>query len=99
MVLYKADGEAEGRQACACCGLAFIRLNQRRDLEVLWERLGLDGARHANGNHHLDLCPKCKRRLVARAQDLRLGGAFDPMAQIPVHAEPQVDATTFGGSA
>lgn len=98
VVLYKEDGEAEGRQACAGCGNAFIRLNQRRDLEELWERLGLAGARHSNGKHHLDLCPKCKRRLVARAHDRRLGGAFDPFAQVPVHAEPQVEARTFGDS-
>ena len=95
VTLYKADGEAEGRQPCAACGVPFIRANQRRDLEVLFRRLDLDAARHSAQVHHLDLCPRCKRRLVAKAQDARLGGAFDPFHDVPLHAEPQADPTTL----
>jgi hypothetical protein len=97
--LYKAEGEAEGRLACKGCGVPFIRANQRRDLEALWKELDLDGARHGaqdgGGIHHLDLCPRCKRRLVAKAQGVRLHGAFDPFATIPVHAEPIPDPTSM----
>ncbi|GLH72262.1 hypothetical protein GETHLI_07640 [Geothrix limicola] len=93
--LYKADGEAEGRLACKGCGSPFIRANQRRDLGALWKELDLDGARHGKEIHHLDLCPKCKRRLVAKAQSERLQGAFDPFATIPVHAEPIPDLTSL----
>ena len=88
VALYKAEGEQEGRLPCRACGQAFIRANQRRDLEALWKALELDGARHQGRLHHLDLCPRCKRRLVAKAQGARLHGAFDPFAMIPVHAEP-----------
>lgn len=95
VTLYKAEGEAEGRLACKACGSPFIRANQRRDLGVLFQRLGLDGASHAGGVHHLDLCPRCKRRLLARAQDARLGGAFDAFHEPPERAEPVPDATSF----
>ncbi|MBP1770902.1 MAG: hypothetical protein H6P99_65 [Holophagaceae bacterium] len=93
--LYKADGESEGRFSCKGCGDRFIRMNQRRDLIALWKELDLDGARHGEGIHHLDLCPRCKRRLVAKAQGARLHGAFDPFATIPVHAEPIPDTTSL----
>lgn len=95
VAIYKAEGEAEGRLACKGCGAPFIRANQRRDLAVLWKELDLDGARHGGEVHHLDLCPRCKRRLVAKAQGARLHGAFDPFATIPVHAEPIPDPISW----
>lgn len=91
VTIYKTEGEAEGRLACKGCNVPFIRANQRRDLGELFKELELDGARHSREVHHLDLCPRCKRRLVAKAQGLRLQGAFDPFATIPVHAEPIPD--------
>jgi uncharacterized membrane protein len=96
VALYKADGEAEGRLPCRACGTPFIRANQRRDLEHLFARLGLEGAQHGRGVHHLDLCPRCKRRLLARAQGQRLGGAFAAAHPPPEVAEPILDPTTFG---
>lgn len=98
VTLYKADGEAEGRLPCKACGAPFIRGNQRRDLEALFKRLDLDAARHSASVHHLDLCPRCKRRLLARAQNERLGGSFDPFRDVPVHAVPLDDPTTFSRS-
>jgi hypothetical protein len=97
VTIYKAQGEAEGRLPCAACGAPFIRANQRRDLEGLFKDLGLDGLRHVSGQghgpgvHHLDLCPRCKRRLLAKAQGARLGGRFDPFAEVPAYAEPIPD--------
>jgi hypothetical protein len=98
VTIYKAEGEAEGRLACKSCGTPFIRANQHRDLVALWKELDLDGARHGQGVHHLDLCPRCKRRLVAKAQGVRLHGAFDPFATIPVYAEPIPDAISMKSS-
>ncbi len=90
VALYKAEGDQEGLQPCLGCGRPFIRANQRRDLELLFARLGLEGARHSEDIHHLDLCPRCKRRLIAKAQNRRLGGAFDPFAAVPLDVEPIV---------
>lgn len=94
--LYKEEGEAEGRLPCKACGTPFIRANQRRDLEELWGRLDLKGATHAGGRfHHLDLCPRCKRRLVAKSQSERLHGGFDPFHAMALPAEPIPDPTTY----
>ena len=95
VALYKAEGDAAGLLPCRVCAKPFIRPNQRRDLEQLWLELGLDGARHDGGAHHLDLCPRCKRRLVMKAQSLRLGGAFDPFAEVPVPVAPLDDPFSF----
>ncbi len=86
--LYKAEGEAEGRVACRSCDEPFIRANQLRDLKALYATLDLGAAIHGHGVHHLDLCPRCKRRLLAKAQWQRMGGAFDPFADLPEWAEP-----------
>jgi hypothetical protein len=92
---YKAEGESEGRETCKACGVAFIRKNQRRDLESLWKELDLDGARHENQFHHLDLCPKCKRRLIAKSQGVRLGMTFDGSHEETTATEPIPDLVTF----
>ncbi len=81
--LYKAEGDALGLRPCKACATPFIRANQHRDLRQLWKELGLEA-----GASHLDLCPRCRRRLLMRAQSLRLGGAFDPFADTPVPVEP-----------
>ena len=93
---YKAEGEAMG--AAALPGLpdpVHPRQPAPADLERLWRELDLDGARHGNGAHHLDLCPRCRRRLLLRAHDLRLNGAFDPFAQVPLPVEPLADPVSF----
>ena len=92
---YKAEGEAQGLLPCKACATPFIRANQRADLERLWRELGLDGARHGAGVHHLDLCPRCKRRLLLTAHNLRLAGAFDPFADVPLPVEPLSDPISF----
>lgn len=98
--LYKEEGEAEGRIACKACGAPFMRANQRRDLEELWDRLDLKGATHAGGRfHHLDLCPRCKRRLVAKSQSERLHGGFDPFHGMAAPTVPIPDATTLKDAA
>jgi hypothetical protein len=87
---YKAEGEALGLLPCAACRTPFIRANQHADLGRLWRELGLDG-----GRRHLDLCPRCKRRLLLKAHDLRLAGAFDPFADVPLPVEPLADPISF----
>jgi hypothetical protein len=95
VALYKAEGESRPLLPCGACGTPFIRWNQRADLGRLWAELGLDAARHGNGLHHLDLCPRCKRRLLMKAQSLRLGGAFDPFAEVPLPVLPISDSISL----
>ncbi len=95
VALYKAEGEAEGRVPCRSCGEPFIRANQLRDLKALYTALDLGAATHGPRTHHLELCPRCKRRLLAKAQWQRMGGAFDPFADLPEWAEPIADPQTL----
>ena len=95
VALYKAEGEAEGRIPCRSCGEPFIRANQLRDLKALYATLDLGAATHGPRTHHLELCPRCKRRLLAKAQWQRMGGAFDPFADLPEWAEPIADPQTL----
>lgn len=95
VALYKAEGEAEGRVPCRSCGEPFIRANQLRDLKALYATLDLGAATHGPRTHHLELCPRCKRRLLAKAQWQRMGGAFDPFADLPDLAEPIADPQTL----
>lgn len=93
--LYREEGEADGFLPCATCKKDYIRPNQRRDLEQLWDELGLEGAVHPTMVHHLDLCPSCRRRTLMKAQNQRLHGAFDPFADVPLPPEPIDDAVTL----
>lgn len=93
--LYREEGEAAGLEPCAGCGREHIRPNQREDLHRLWEELDLKGAVHSNGAHHIDLCPSCKRRTLMKAHSLRLHGAFDPFADIPLPTEPIDDPVSM----
>lgn len=95
VAIYKAEGEAEGRVPCRSCGEPFIRANQLRDLKALYAALELGAAVHGPHTHHLELCPRCKRRLLAKAQWKRMGGAFDPFAELPEWAEPIADPQTL----
>jgi hypothetical protein len=95
VALYKAEGDARPLLPCGACATPFIRANQRADLGRLWDELDLGGARHGNGMHHLDLCPRCRRRLLMKAQSLRLHGAFDPFAEVPLPVEPLSDTISM----
>lgn len=94
-MLYREEGEAEGMRPCATCGKPHIRPNQREDLERLWQELGLEGATHPGGIHHLDLCPKCRRRTLMKAHTTRMHGAFDPFAEVPLPTEPIADSVSL----
>ena len=73
-VQYYKRANEEGEQAtCRRCGESFASLRQVTDLKDVLDQIGfeygIDG-----GGHYQDTCPACRRREVALAQSLRVGG-------------------------
>jgi len=64
---YKQEG-ADGEQAkCGRCGDAFGSRLQVEDLKTVLAQLGVDQSM-PDGSHYQDICPKCRRRLLATNQ-------------------------------
>jgi nitrate reductase gamma subunit len=65
-----ADGQP---QVCRECGGPFASQLQVGDLKAILPDLGFDYDL-ADGGSWQDVCPACRRRLLARTQSLRVGG-------------------------
>ncbi len=73
---YKREG-AEGEQArCTECGRAWASRMQVDDLQQVLPAVGFDYSipEHRGGGNWQEVCPPCRRRLVALAQSQRVGG-------------------------
>jgi nitrate reductase gamma subunit len=69
---YKRAATEGESQVCTECGEGFASALQVGDLKDVLPELGFDYSSE-NGNWQ-DVCPGCRRRLLARSQSLRLGG-------------------------
>jgi len=80
---YKKAG-AEGEQAiCARCGEAFGSRMQMEDLKAVQAAIGIH-YQMADGTHYQDVCPACRRKNLALAQDglwKSLGGDMHGMGK------------------
>ena len=70
---YRQAGAEGPQQHCSECGDAFAPALQMADLKDVLPQVGLDYAL-AGDAHYQDICPRCRRRLVALAQVRRVGG-------------------------
>jgi len=76
-VQFYKRANAEGEQArCRACGESFAALQHVDDLKVVLDQLGFDyGIDDGTGRgNYQDMCPGCRRRQVALAQSVRVGG-------------------------
>ena len=83
-VQFYKRANAEGTQAtCRACGEPFAALQHVDDLKVVLDQLGFDYGIDATdgatddsvtGGNYQDTCPACRRRQVALAQSVRVGG-------------------------
>lgn len=64
---YKEAGVREGRATCARCGEEHTTKLHVRDLKEVERQLDIRFA--AGDTHYQDVCPPCRRRMVALAQD------------------------------
>jgi hypothetical protein len=70
---YKRAGAEGPQQHCARCGGAFASQLQMSDLKEVLPQVGFDYSTVTGGNYQ-DVCPACRRQLVALAQSARVGG-------------------------
>jgi nitrate reductase gamma subunit len=78
-VQFYKRANAEGEQAsCRLCGEPFAALQHVKDLKVVLGQLGfdygIDGEGSPSAGNYQDTCPACRRRQVALAQSVRVGG-------------------------
>jgi hypothetical protein len=70
---YKREAAAGPQQSCSRCGTGFASALQMRDLKQVLPQVGFDYS-FAGGGSYQDVCPTCRRRLVALAQSRAVGG-------------------------
>lgn len=73
VTFYKRAAAASGAQPCAVCGGDFASRLQMSDLKDVLPQVGFD-YRLPEGGHYQDVCPRCRRILIGRAQNERVGG-------------------------
>ncbi|MGO8673542.1 MAG: MFS transporter [Capsulimonadaceae bacterium] len=61
---YKREGDAGAQAACTRCGVSFASRMHIDDLVRLLDELGVD-QRFADGTHYQQVCPSCRRQLIA----------------------------------
>jgi len=70
---YKQEGDRTAQAACRRCGEAFASQMHVEDLKTTLDELGLD-QRLDEGGHYQEVCPTCRRKLMALNQMQAIGG-------------------------
>lgn len=70
---YKQEGQETEAAACIRCGEAFASRLHTEDLKRVLTQLGMD-YQFEDGTHYQDVCPQCRRRLLAINQMEAIGG-------------------------
>lgn len=73
IAFYKEAGAASGFQTCSECGEGFASKLQMSDLKDVLPQVGFDYSLSDGGNYQ-NICPRCRRLLVGRAQSHRVRG-------------------------
>lgn len=70
---YKREGARTAQAECRVCGTPYASQMQVDDLKTVLDRLGLN-QRLPEGGHYQEVCPTCRRKLLATNQLNRIGG-------------------------
>ncbi len=70
---YKREGAAGPQQRCSRCEEPFAAALQMDDLKEVLPQVGFDYSQPGGGSYQ-DLCPRCRRTVVALAQSQAVGG-------------------------
>jgi hypothetical protein len=68
VMLYQEAGESGEAALCARCGQRFASRMHVEDLKQTLPKLGFDYRLEKSGGHWQDVCPACKRKLLALTQ-------------------------------
>jgi hypothetical protein len=76
LAFTKARWADEPAAQCTECGEPYAAATQVRDLKAVLPEVGFDYAiaEADGGGNYQEICPRCRRRLVALAQSVRVGG-------------------------
>lgn len=72
--LYKRAGQLGVQARCGCCGEAFASRMHVDDLKQVFTELGIDADLDGPISHHQEVCPPCRRRLLALNQGTTMVG-------------------------
>lgn len=70
---YKKEGERTAQAECRACGNRYASQMQVDDLKLVLDDLGLN-QRLKQGGHYQEVCPDCRRKLLAVNQKAAIGG-------------------------
>jgi len=70
---YKREGAGSPQAECLRCGAEYASKLQIQDLKQVLDELGLN-QRFEDGTHYQDVCPLCRRKLLAVNQLEAIGG-------------------------
>jgi hypothetical protein len=70
---YRQAGAEGAQQRCSVCAEPYASAMQIADLKQVLPQVAFDYSIDG-GEHYQDICPSCRRKLIARAQARRLGG-------------------------
>ena len=70
---YKEEGKATEAALCARCGEEFTSKMHTEDMKTVLANLGMD-YQFEDGTHYQDICPQCRRRMIAVNQLEAIGG-------------------------
>jgi len=65
---YKEEGARTEQAKCSRCGQEFASRLHIEDLKDVQQALGIH-YQLSNGGHYQDVCPACRRKSLAMAQD------------------------------
>lgn len=71
---YKEEGRSGEQAVCVRCQTSFASLMHVEDLKVVMQQLGLD-PQFEDGTHYQDVCPSCRRKMLAINQLEAIGGS------------------------
>lgn len=72
--LYKRAGQLGVQAQCGRCGEAFASQMHVDDLKQVFAELGMDAQLNGTVSHHQEVCPPCRRRLLALNQGATMVG-------------------------
>ena len=92
--LYKWAGQRSAQAQCGRCGSAFASQMQVDDLKQVFTELGIDAHLDGPVSHYQEVCPPCRRRLLALNQGSTMAAVKQQWrgTELLVHRESETES-------